>query len=106
MKFSVNQIFGCVVCLILYMIWVVFIVGVDINNLNKLRDKMLIQVSLLDGEEIKDNINKKRIEFIGFYVTKDEKKRVIKMAKDTNTNVSDLCRYSLHLDPVKDDLNK
>lgn len=98
---NTEAVISSIVFLLLYPIWTLCIAYVDVEQFKRTGNKMLVQISLLDGKEIEENAKKERVEFIGFYVTRDEKKRVIKMAEDSNTNISDLCRHVLYLDPVK-----
>lgn len=102
MKFSVNQVFGCVCFAILYVMWVLIITACDYQHIERVKRFMMVQFDILDGKEINENIEKKRLDFVGFWVTKEEKKQVLKQAKDANVTVSDLCRQTLYLDPVKE----
>jgi hypothetical protein len=103
---NTEAVLSSVAFVLVYPIWTLCIAYVDVEQFKRTGNKMFVQYSLLDGKEVQENIEKERLDFIGFWVTKEEKKTVLKMAEDSNVNVSDLCRHVLYLDPVKNDLKK
>jgi len=58
----------------------------------------ILQIDLFTGKVIKENMDKGRHKFTGFYVSVNEKKQIHKLASKEGLNVSDFMRKMLGFD--------